>query len=269
MIAILLHTLVLLFIQLTWTNTPNTELKRNQANVAALKSYLITEHQYQQWFNKPLVEDSLIKEDEGNDAAVHKSSVKQSEFSKAVDSKPIVKNTNLQANTQQKKQLTPNGELEQSAIISNKTPIKPQESDKDIADNKLVPQRNSQQKSTSINQASKQYLSNNQSQLFEAMVQNQHADANKPVGSMSVMDPELEFIEIEQATDPQQIHTFNHRLDPNRIVKQGDYCYKVVKLATQINPHAWNYGFAEFCGEDEIQQALDSSISFRVNKIKP
>jgi hypothetical protein len=120
----------------------------------------------------------------------------------------------------------------------------------------------------SIQQATSHFIQQNNIAALDTLIGSQTALQNKPTGTMSEMDPNLDFIELAPEIDISQPHTFNHRLDPNRIVKQGDYCYRVVELATQVNPHGWGLGFATFCGEDQVKKQLTEAIRKRVNRIK-
>ncbi|UJF20908.1 hypothetical protein [Shewanella sp. OMA3-2] len=117
-----------------------------------------------------------------------------------------------------------------------------------------------------ISQASSQYLQQININELEALIGSQSAFTNKPSGTMSEMDPDLTFIELISKIDTSQPHTYNHRLDPNRIVKQGDYCYRVVNLATQVNPYGEGLGYAEYCGPDDMKTALTSEINNRLTK---
>lgn len=120
----------------------------------------------------------------------------------------------------------------------------------------------------SIQQATSHFIQQNNIAALDTLIGSQTALQNQPTGTMSEMDPNLDFIELAPEIDINQQHTFNHRLDPNRIVKQGDYCYRVVELPTQVNPHGWGLGFAEFCGEDQVKKQLTEAINNRVNRIK-
>jgi hypothetical protein len=120
----------------------------------------------------------------------------------------------------------------------------------------------------SIQHASSHFIQQKNLEALDTLIGSQTALQNKPTGTMSEMDPNLDFIELAAEIDISQPHTFNHRLDPNRIVKQGDYCYRVVELPTQVNPHGWGLGFATFCGEDKVKKQLTESINNRVNRIK-
>jgi hypothetical protein len=120
----------------------------------------------------------------------------------------------------------------------------------------------------SIQQATSHFIQQNNIAALDTLIGSQTALQNKPTGTMSEMDSNLDFIELAAEIDISQPHTFNHRLDPNRIVKQGDYCYRVVELATQVNPHGWGLGFATFCGEDQVKKQLTEAIRKRVNAVK-
>jgi hypothetical protein len=120
----------------------------------------------------------------------------------------------------------------------------------------------------SIQHASSHFIQQKHLEALDTLIGSQTALQNKPTGTMSEMDPNLDFIELAPKIDISQPHTFNHRLDSNRIVKQGDYCYRVAELPTQVNPHGWGLGFATFCGEDKVKKQLTESINNRVNRIK-
>jgi hypothetical protein len=120
----------------------------------------------------------------------------------------------------------------------------------------------------SIQQATSHFIQQNNIAALDTLIGSQTALQNKPTGTMSEMDSNLDFIELAPEIDISQPHTFNHRLDPNRIVKQGDYCYRVVELPTQVNPHGWGLGFATFCGEDQVKNQLTEAIRKRVNAVK-
>ncbi|MBB1437304.1 hypothetical protein H5202_01215 [Shewanella sp. SG41-4] len=120
----------------------------------------------------------------------------------------------------------------------------------------------------SIQQATSHFIQQNNIAALDTLIGSQTALQNKPTGTMSEMDSNLDFIELAPEIDISQPHTFNHRLDPNRIVKQGDYCYRVVELPTQVNPHGWGLGFATFCGEDQVKKQLTEAIRKRVNAVK-
>ena len=79
--------------------------------------------------------------------------------------------------------------------------------------------------------------------------------------SMSELLPEMEVLLVPSADDFYKPNTLDSDVDPNRIVKSGDTCYRVVKVPTPINPHAENLGFPFRCGEDRVKKALKEGIN--------
>ena len=55
--------------------------------------------------------------------------------------------------------------------------------------------------------------------------------------------------------------TLDHQFDPNRIIRKGSDCYRVVKVGTPINPHAENLGYKFKCGQTDQEKALAESLS--------
>jgi hypothetical protein len=87
--------------------------------------------------------------------------------------------------------------------------------------------------------------------------------------TLSEMTPEMPRYKVQIIEDNTQPTTLNHRLDPNRRVKKGDTCYKVVKLGTQVNPYAEGLGFAEPCDPvSPTKRAVDAAISNRLSNMK-
>ncbi|MEZ9237690.1 hypothetical protein [Shewanella sp. 10N.286.52.A9] len=120
-----------------------------------------------------------------------------------------------------------------------------------------------------INQASHDMLKNLNQQSLDLLIGNQARNATSKSGaSVSEMTPEMEDIELIIIEDTRQATTFDHRLDPNRIMRQGDTCYRVVKLPTQINPHAEGLGYAEPCDSAKMKKAISKSIEKRLAKIR-
>ena len=78
--------------------------------------------------------------------------------------------------------------------------------------------------------------------------------------SMSEMDGEMRVLALPKENEYETAITLDSKLDPNRIVKIGDTCYRVVSVATPINPHAENLGFPFKCGVDEVKQAIKEGL---------
>ncbi|MCG9756887.1 hypothetical protein L1D40_16965 [Shewanella insulae] len=78
--------------------------------------------------------------------------------------------------------------------------------------------------------------------------------------SMSEMDGEMRGLVLPKENEYETAITLDSKLDPNRIVKIGDTCYRVVSVATPINPHGENLGFPFKCGGDKVKQAIKDSL---------
>ncbi len=118
-------------------------------------------------------------------------------------------------------------------------------------------------------QATRGYLQREADASIDAMGLSRAKDVNAYGASLSEMTPEMPQYQVNIIEDKTQATTLDHRLDPNRRVKIGDTCYKVVKLGTQINPHAEGLGFAEPCDPvSPTKHALDAAISKRLSQMK-
>ncbi|MGS0681940.1 hypothetical protein ACVBIL_12325 [Shewanella sp. 125m-7] len=121
------------------------------------------------------------------------------------------------------------------------------------------------QKANRSSQFTQSYLAKQRANELDALVINS-ANQYTRKRSLSEMDAdmqELVFLEVETYS---KVSITDHRLDPNRIVRQGDTCYRIVKVPTQINPHAENLGYPFNCGGDKIKKAINDVISARLEK---
>ncbi|MCH1931203.1 hypothetical protein L9G16_13530 [Shewanella sp. A25] len=85
--------------------------------------------------------------------------------------------------------------------------------------------------------------------------------------ALSEMSPEMEILIVPNADDFSGETSLDLPLDPNRIIRKGDTCYRVVKLGTQINPYAENLGFPFDCSGKKINQAIEDAINLRLDKL--
>ena len=85
--------------------------------------------------------------------------------------------------------------------------------------------------------------------------------------SLSVLTPDMEVLIVPNADEFSQPISLDLPLDPNRIVRQGGTCYRVVQLGTQINPYAENLGFPFNCSGQKINQAIDDAIQARLARM--
>jgi hypothetical protein len=264
--AFIIHVLLIYVLIAFWyqDTTQRVSALVVKPSPTAIKSYLMTSTQYQsitQTSLPPKLYDLEKAQHLNRHTPIIDVDVSQSTSTNAKETKASLDEDNT-LNKVMPSSNKPNNI--QSAVITKKKNVLPSQiKPKMTTDiNKSAPSL------ASIQQATSYFIQQNNIAALDTLVGSQTALQNKPTGTMSEMDLNLDFIELAAEIDISQPHTFNHRLDPNRIVKQGDYCYRVVELATQVNPHGWGLGFATFCGEDQVKKQLTEAIRKRVNAVK-
>ncbi|MCL1045136.1 hypothetical protein L2737_07320 [Shewanella electrodiphila] len=144
-----------------------------------------------------------------------------------------------------------------------------QEKDDDVSSHLFKDTKLNQHLFTGTNAVKHQVLKNlNQQALNTLISQQAHLATSKSGASLSELTPEMFDIEIIEIEDKRQATTLDHRLDPNRIMKHGETCYRIVPLPTQINPHAEGLGFAEPCDSAKMKKALGKAIQNRLSKVQ-
>ncbi|MCL1049006.1 hypothetical protein L2755_05135 [Shewanella abyssi] len=109
------------------------------------------------------------------------------------------------------------------------------------------------------------YLQRKNAAALDALIVDK---ANQYTGSRSLSEMDGDMVELvfPEVDEYSKIPTTDHRLDPNRIVRQGDTCFRIVKTPTQINPYGENIGYPFNCGGDKIKKAINEAISARLEK---
>lgn len=120
--------------------------------------------------------------------------------------------------------------------------------------------------SSSMSLFIQQYFERQREQALDDLVIEQ-ADKFTRKSNMSEMSPEMEVLFVPNADDFGGTTSLDLPLDPNRIVRKGDTCYRVVQVGTQVNPYAENLGFPFDCSGKKINQAIDDAIQSRLNKM--
>lgn len=120
--------------------------------------------------------------------------------------------------------------------------------------------------SSSMSLFTQQYFERQREQALDDLVIEQ-ADKFTRKSNMSEMSPEMEVLFVPNADDFSGPTSLDLALDPNRIVRKGDTCYRVVQVGTQVNPYAENLGFPFDCSGKKINQAIDDAIQSRLNKM--
>ncbi|PTA50206.1 hypothetical protein C9I43_06640 [Shewanella morhuae] len=120
--------------------------------------------------------------------------------------------------------------------------------------------------SSSMSLFTQQYFERRREQALDDLVI-ERADKFTQKSNMSEMSPEMEVLFVPNADDFGGTRSLDLPLDPNRIVRKGDTCYRVVQVGTQVNPYAENLGFPFDCSGKKINQAIDDAIQSRLNKM--
>ncbi len=120
--------------------------------------------------------------------------------------------------------------------------------------------------SSSALKSARKVLQHSQQQALQQLSQ-QYADKATERKSLSEMDGEMEELWVNDADDFNKVASLDLPLDPNRIVKDGDTCYRVVKVPTPLNPYAENLGFPFKCGQTEMEKALKEAVVSRLKRL--
>ncbi|MFS1438851.1 hypothetical protein [Shewanella sp. 10N.286.48.A6] len=155
--------------------------------------------------------------------------------------------------------------LQQQKDSSNEHLFKPQLFNETISKANTITSDNL----SAINQASHSFINKlNQQQVNQQISQQAHLATSVSGASTSELTPEMDDIELIVIEDKRQPTTLNHRLDPNRIVKIGETCHRLVALPTQINPYAEGLDLGHPCEGGKTKKALDNAIQQRLSKLK-
>ncbi|WP_149027222.1 hypothetical protein [Shewanella psychrophila] len=84
--------------------------------------------------------------------------------------------------------------------------------------------------------------------------------------TLSEMDGEMFILELPELDIWSDAESLDNELDPNRIVKKGNTCYRIVKTPNPINPHAENLGYPFRCDGDSVAAALMRAIAKKVHR---
>ncbi|MFT5790586.1 MAG: hypothetical protein ACI8SJ_002715, partial [Shewanella sp.] len=109
------------------------------------------------------------------------------------------------------------------------------------------------------------YLQRKNDAALDALIIDKAKEYTRP-HSLSEMDGDMVELVFPEVDEYSKVPTTDHRLDPNRIVRQGDTCFRIVQVPTQINPYAENIGYPFNCGGDKVKKAINEAISARLEK---
>lgn len=120
-------------------------------------------------------------------------------------------------------------------------------------------------KTSDIRNITARYMQQQQLEMLN-QIATEHARQQTAPKTLSVMTPEPASLVLPTLPMDKRNGSLDSPLDPNRIVKQGDTCYRVVKTPTQLNPDAENLGFGFKCAKTDNEQLLEASLKNRINQ---
>lgn len=120
-------------------------------------------------------------------------------------------------------------------------------------------------KTSDIRNITARYLQQQQLETLN-QIATEHARQQTAPKTLSVMTPEPAALVLPTLPMGERNGSLDSPLDPNRIVKQGDTCYRVVKTPTQLNPDAENLGFGFKCAPTDEEQLLEASLKKRIDQ---
>lgn len=269
--ALLVHLLLLFLLTLSWEKA---EIRLGADTVKASKkvsAYFITRQQLTQ-----LMANKTLKPKEEINQAIMSQAQLESEV--MLGTKTNATQVSVSLDDGIHRAIDPQTKVSRKSEASNQLETQTKPSSKHVVPKQAEIEIDPSSKNKALKQSSAtdtlsatgDYLRRQQQQAFEQMVSEYGHRASMPSGaSLSEMTPEMPRYEVKTIEDKIQPTSLNHRLDPNRIVKVGDTCYRVVNLSTQINPYGEGLGFARPCNPlDPTKRALDAAISHRLSKMK-
>ncbi|MBO1273471.1 hypothetical protein J3L11_17685 [Shewanella sp. 4t3-1-2LB] len=120
-------------------------------------------------------------------------------------------------------------------------------------------------KTSDIRNITVRYLQQQQLETLN-QIATEHARQQTAHKTLSVMTPDPASLVLPTLPMGERNGSLDSPLDPNRIVKQGDTCYRVVKTPTQLNPDAENLGFPFKCAPTDDEKLLDASLKKRIDQ---
>ncbi len=120
--------------------------------------------------------------------------------------------------------------------------------------------------SLNLSQSTQGYFQRQRAQALDELVIEESTRYTRK-RSLSEMDGEMIILNLPEHDSWAATRTFDSELDPNRIVKQGSTCYRVVKTPNPINPHAENLGYPFRCDGKSLVSDLQKAIAARAEKM--
>ncbi|MCL1096990.1 hypothetical protein [Shewanella gelidii] len=229
-VVTLAHALVLMLLQQLWQPQAKNRVEHPQKSAAKLQAFL------------------YIPQPKHND--------KRAQGLKATPKIKPQKQIQTKPTIQQRK-------LEQKPVTSEASlnvQLKKQVSTKEAEEPQALPVRNTRR-------FTKSYLQKQRERAI-ASISNMASNQYTQNRSLSEMDGEVIFLDLPKRDQWQASRSFDSAVDPNRIIKQGNTCYRIVKNPTPINPNAENLGYPFRCDGKTDLTDLKLAIQKRIQNMQ-
>lgn len=117
-------------------------------------------------------------------------------------------------------------------------------------------------------QTTQSYLQKLQAKQFNDMLQQQadsYLQQKLQLGTLSEITPNPTALDLVAPKPISEYRNLDSELDPNRIIKHGNTCYRIVDVSNALNPYAENLGYEFKCGQSDTEKALEAALSKRIS----
>ncbi|QYJ87736.1 hypothetical protein K0I73_08685 [Shewanella mesophila] len=250
--VVLTHVLLLWCLQLAW---------RPSLNTAHLEATVETSHPKTKKVNAYIIyQPATPLRDDSIEPSIAEAPVQVTEKSKS--QRLIQADTQIEALATNKtvKQAPITSESAISADNKLSLRVKKNSNQSQTANNSVI---QTNRPAVNVSQFTQGYVERQRLAALDSLVVNE-ANLYTQNRSLSEMDGDMEILQLSTPDEFTTAVTLDSHIDPNRIVKQGDTCYRIVKVGTVLNPHAENLGYPFKCGGQTIEQALKAAIDKRL-----
>ncbi|RYV04205.1 hypothetical protein SOPP22_00210 [Shewanella sp. OPT22] len=111
--------------------------------------------------------------------------------------------------------------------------------------------------------ATQSYLQRQQQQKFESLA---FGNEQYRYGSLSEMTPQMKQEWLPARETFAEVENLDHQFDPNRIIREGHECFRIVKHYNPIAGDKENLGYKFKCGKTDQEKALAASLGKYLKK---
>ncbi|MCZ4338685.1 hypothetical protein [Shewanella colwelliana] len=251
--ALGVHLILLLLMQLSWHSQTDPLLAPQSAKPVPIKAYMFSQPPLQQFDE---ISQAALNTQDSRVLSINASKVRIKTPTPAVRDTTELRSPSID-------------DAADVVITESSVDIHLSQETDNAASKPLLPEAALEKRSMpsmSINQMTGDYLHRQRQNALEQLITKQANRYTQP-RSLSVMDGDMIELVLPQVDEFSNALSLDSRVDPNRIVKHGDTCYRIVSVATPINPYAENIGYPFKCGGDNVKQALKKALDERLTKM--